>query len=108
MTSPKILELDKLTECIDHLREQESTKVILCHGVFDLLHLGHIKYFQESKSFGDLLIITVTPDEYVRRGPGRPIFSAQQRAESIAALSVVDYVAINCWSTAVKTINMLK
>ena len=40
-----------------------------CHGVFDLLHLGHIKHFENAKNFGDILIVTVTPDEYVKKGP---------------------------------------
>ena len=88
--------------------KEKSRKIILCHGVFDLLHLGHIKYFQEAKTFGDLLIVTVTPDEFVRKGPGRPVFNSEQRAEAIAALEVVDYVAINKWPIAVKTIELLQ
>jgi len=83
-------------------------RIVLCHGVFDLLHLGHIKYFQEAKSYGDVLIVTVTSDEYVRRGPGRPVFNAEHRAEAIAALDVVDYVAVNQWPTAIKTIELIK
>ena len=89
-------------------KNKRKKKIVLCHGVFDLLHLGHIKYFQKAKTFGDVLIVTITPDEFVRRGPGRPVFIAEQRAEAIAALKVVDYVAINKWPTAIKTIELIK
>ena len=103
----KISNLNILAE---NLKKEKSNgnRIVLCHGVFDLLHLGHIKYFQEAKTFGDLLLVTITPDKHVRRGPGRPVFNAEQRAEAIAALEVVDYVAINKWPIAVKTMELLK
>ena len=83
-------------------------KVILCHGVFDLLHIGHIKYFENAKTAGDILVVTVTPDRFVNKGPNRPAFPEQLRCDAIAALSVVDYVALNEWPTAVETIHLLK
>jgi rfaE bifunctional protein nucleotidyltransferase chain/domain len=107
LSNTKINNLNRLAEEIDEKKSNEQV-VIQCHGVFDLLHLGHIKYFQEAKSFGDILVVTVTPDEYVRRGPGRPVFTAEQRAEAIAALEVVDYVTVNQWSTAVRAIELIK
>lgn len=82
-------------------------KIVLCHGVFDLLHIGHIKYFEEAKSSGDILIVTITPDKYVNKGPHRPAFSENLRAESIASLECVDFVAINKWPTAIETIKTL-
>ena len=54
------------------------------------------------------MVVTVTKDEYVNKGPGRPIFNQMLRAESIAALACVDYVAINDWPTAVETIRLLR
>ena len=103
----KISNLNILAEDLKK-EKSKGNRIVLCHGVFDLLHLGHIKYFQEAKTFGDLLLVTITPDEHVRRGPGRPVFNVEQRAEAIAALEVVDYVAINKWPIAVKTIELLK
>lgn len=82
--------------------------VVLCHGCFDLMHPGHIKYFQSSKKMGDILAVTLSPDKYVDKGPGRPVFSQNLRAESIAALSCVDYVSINKWPTAEETLRLLK
>lgn len=69
--------------------------IVMCHGCFDVLHLGHVKYLQEAKRKGMTLIVTVTADQYVNKGESRPIFTAGQRAEMLAALKCVDYVAIN-------------
>ena len=103
----KIFNLDDLSVVIKELREQGKT-IVQCHGCFDLMHLGHIKYFQASKEMGDVLVVTVTPDKYVDKGSGRPAFSQNDRAESIAALECVDYVAINSWPTAEKTLRILR
>lgn len=103
----KIIDLDSLAAEIAKLR-QKGKKIVLCHGCFDLMHPGHIKHFQEAKKMGDVLIVTVTPDVYVDKGPGRPVFNQDLRAGSIAALGCVDYVAINKWPTAEETLKLLK
>ncbi len=103
----KIKTLDELADTIQVLKEEGNT-IVHCHGVFDLLHPGHIQHFEAAKGEGDILIVTVTRDEYVGKGPGRPVFNQRLRAESIASLQCVDYVAINEWSTAVETIKKLK
>lgn len=103
----KILNLDTLAEITIRARA-EGKKIIHCHGCFDLMHIGHIKYLQSAKRMGDVLIVTLTPDRYITRGPGRPVFSEVHRCESIAALDCVDYVAVNKWPTAVETIYLLK
>jgi rfaE bifunctional protein nucleotidyltransferase chain/domain len=103
----KILELEELAEKLRNLKS-EGKKIVLCHGCFDLMHPGHIKYFQASKKMGDILVVTVTPDVYVDKGSGRPVFNQNLRAESIAALECVDYVAINKWSTAEETLRLLR
>jgi len=105
--SQKIKTLDELAAILEELR-RGGKKVIHCHGVFDLIHPGHIRHFHAAKALGDTLVVTITPDKYVNKGPGRPVFSEALRAESIAALESVDYVAINLWPTAVETIKRLK
>ena len=95
----KIVSIEKL-EKIARRNKSKKKKIVLCHGVFDLLHVGHIKHFQEAKSLGDLLFVTLTPDEYVNKGPNRPAFTANLRLEAIAALVSCDYVAENKWPTA--------
>ena len=105
--SSKRLSLNRLSNIIKTLKV-EGKQVVHCHGVFDLLHIGHIKYFQEAKSLGDVLIVTITPDRFVNKGPNRPAFNEDLRAEAIAAVDIVDYVAINNGPTAIETIKVLK
>ncbi len=105
--SLKIKPLDELSEIVSHAKA-EGKRVIHCHGVFDLLHVGHIRHLMRARQEGDLLVVTVTPDAYVNKGPGRPAFFQQLRAESLAALECVDYVGINEWPTAVETIHRLR
>ncbi len=103
----KILKIEELAEKIAALKS-EGKKIAHCHGCFDLMHPGHIKYFQAAKKMGDILIVTVTPDIYVDKGPDRPVFNENLRAESIAALECVDFVAINQWPTACETLRLLR
>lgn len=103
----KILDIEVLAEKVRKLKS-EGRKVVQCHGCFDLMHPGHIKHFQEARSLGDVLIVTVTPDQYIDKGPGRPAFNQELRAESIAALECVNYVAINKWPTAEDTLRFLR
>jgi len=85
----------------------KGKKVVHCHGVFDLLHIGHIKHFEEAKSFGDVLVVTITPDEFVHKGPNRPAFTTALRLEALAALESIDFVSANEWPIAVDTIKMI-
>lgn len=103
----KVVDLDILVKEVRRLKS-EGKKIVLCHGCFDLMHPGHIKHFQEAKKMGDILIITVTPDVYVDKGPGRPVFNQGLRADSIAALECVDYVAINKWPTAEELLRFIR
>jgi rfaE bifunctional protein nucleotidyltransferase chain/domain len=70
-------------------------KIVLCHGVFDVIHAGHIQHLKGAKSYGDVLVVTLTPDEFVRKGPGRPIFNQQTRAAVMSAIQGVNFVAVN-------------
>lgn len=78
----------------EELRRQKK-RIILCHGVFDLIHPGHIRHFQEAKSLGDVLVVSVTAAQYVRKGPGRPYFNDELRMESLAAIECIDYVLLS-------------
>jgi rfaE bifunctional protein nucleotidyltransferase chain/domain len=103
----KIYDFNNLANKVNRLKS-EGNIIVHCHGCFDLMHPGHIKYFQAAKKMGDVLVVTISPDKYVDKGPGRPVFPQQLRAESIAALECVDYVAVNKWPTAENTIRLLK
>jgi len=103
----KMLEMEELAQKVYDLKAK-GKKIVHCHGCFDLMHIGHIKYFQAAKKMGDILVVTVTPDVYVDKGPDRPVFNQNLRADSIAALECVDYVAINKWPTADDTLRILR
>jgi len=103
----KIKTLEEAVDALAPLRKA-GRKIVHCHGVFDLLHIGHLRHLQGARQFGDLLVVTVTPDRFVNKGPGRPAFPEALRAEALAMLECVDLVAINRWPTAVETIRLLK
>ena len=103
----KVTPIEELAVIVKSHREA-GRRVVHCHGCFDLMHPGHIKYFQAAREMGDVLVVTVTPDRYVDKGPGRPVFSDKLRAESIAALACVDHVAINRWPTAEETLRLIR
>jgi rfaE bifunctional protein nucleotidyltransferase chain/domain len=107
MSEEKIVDLEELAKICQEEKEK-GKKIVHCHGCFDLLHPGHIRHFKAAKSFGDILIVTITQDKFVRKGPGRPVFNEQLRLESIASLEIVDYVALNKWETAIETLKLLK
>ncbi len=106
-TSSKIKRVDELAGTLATLRSG-GRKIVHCHGVFDLLHIGHIKHLEAARKLGDVLVVTLTPDRFVNKGPHRPAFPERLRAEALASLVCVDFVAINEWPTAVETIQRLK
>ena len=65
-------------------------KVVLCHGTFDLLHYGHILLFRVARGLGDKLIVTITGDKFMKKGPGRPVFNERQRRDWIMECRSVD------------------
>lgn len=103
----KIKQLKELSKIIAEHKSNDQ-KVVHCHGVFDLLHIGHIKHFEEAKTYGDILIVSITSDEFVNKGPGRPVFTTSLRLEALAALQSVDYVVANNLPTAEEIIKTLK
>jgi len=106
-SNSKVLPLQDLAGIVADL-QREGKVVVQCHGVFDLMHIGHIRHFESAKKLGDVLIVTVTPDRYVNKGPNRPVFTESHRAAAIGALACVDYVAINQWPMATDTIRLLR
>ena len=103
----KIGTLDELRRELPKLKRKKK-RVVLCHGVFDLLHLGHIRHLNSAKEFGDILVVTTTSDRFVKRGPGRPIFRQELRAETLANLEVVDFVAVADFPTAIESIQAVR
>ncbi len=94
MAAAKLRTLDELA-AIAAAARAAGKAVVLAHGVFDILHIGHKRHLEMGKRNGDVLIVTLTADDYVNKGPGRPIFAEKLRAEMLSALDVVDYVGIS-------------
>jgi D-beta-D-heptose 7-phosphate kinase/D-beta-D-heptose 1-phosphate adenosyltransferase len=94
------------------LRERQAAGavVVFTNGCFDLLHLGHVRYLQEARALGDILVVGVNSDASARKikGPGRPLVPQDERAEVLAALACVDYVTIFEEETAVPLVETLR
>ena len=103
----KMLSFSTLVNKVQELKGKGKI-IVQCHGVFDLLHLGHIRHFNLAKKEGDILIVTLTKDKHVKRGPGRPIFNEHLRAEALASLTITDYVCIVDSPAATESIKRLK
>ena len=90
-----VLKREELKELIQKLHNDNKT-VVMTNGCFDILHVGHVRYLQKTKSFADILVVLLNSDKSVRsiKGPERPINNQNDRAEILCALSCVDYVVL--------------
>ena len=91
----KILTPEKMLGERARLRSA-GVRLVFTNGVFDLLHVGHVRYLAHARALGDVLLVAINSDRSVRelKGPDRPIFNQAERAEILAALRYVDYVTI--------------
>lgn len=91
----KILSLEQMLGERQRLRSA-GARLVFTNGVFDLLHVGHVRYLAQARSLGDALIVAINSDRTVRelKGADRPIFDQTERAEIVAALRHVDYVTV--------------
>ncbi len=103
----KIINIKTLLTRLKNFRKK-NFKIIMCHGVFDILHSGHILHFQEAKSQGDILIVSVTADQFIRKGPNRPFFNTEQRMKMISELEIVDFVVESNELSAIKNLSILQ
>ena len=103
----KIKTLKQLIRTIEKLKKERKT-IVHCHGVFDLIHPGHIRHFTTAKKYGDILVVTITADRFVKKGPERPVFNQDLRCEVLAAIGVVDFVAVIEADSAVPAIKTIK
>ena len=91
----KILSTEQMLEERKRLRAA-GARLVFTNGVFDLLHVGHVRYLAQARALGDALLVAINSDRTVRelKGPNRPVFNQAERAEILAALRVVDYVVV--------------
>ena len=107
MTPNKVVPFDKAAALFERLRKR-GKKIVQCHGTFDLVHPGHVHHLEEARDLGDVMVVTVTSEKFVNKGPGRPFFNDQLRARSLAALSCVDYVVLIPYTAAVEAIDCVR
>lgn len=103
----KVLSPNMLADWADDQRAAGRT-IAHCHGVFDLLHPGHVVHLEEARALADVLVVTVTADHWVNKGPGRPFIDAEGRAKMLAALEVVDAVGISEFPSGLHMIEVIK
>ena len=103
----KIIKIADLNNLVALLKKK-GKKIVHCHGVFDLLHLGHFKHFQSAKKYGNILIVSVTPDKFVQKGFNRPYFKSEERMQSLSSVEAIDFVVLNNSVNAVDIIKKIK
>lgn len=109
MPKQKIKKIKGLKEIVGNLKKQNK-KIVTTNGVFDILHIGHIRYLKESKKLGDILIIAINSDNSVKKikDPRRPLNNENDRAEALASLECVDYVVIFNEENPIKILEEIK
>lgn len=94
MSQDKIIDIKDIGAVISRQKEQ-GKKIVFTNGCFDLLHVGHVRYLNEAKALGNILVVGLNADRSVSSiKPGRPVTPEDQRAEVLSALSAVDYVVL--------------
>ena len=101
----KIKNIDALTKI---RKERTDEKWVMAHGVFDLVHPGHIRHLRFAKEKGDILVVSITSDQNVDKGEDRPYINQELRSENLAALEIVDYVIIDDHKTPISVLKKLK
>lgn len=103
----KILKKTTFIKILNKLRDNKK-KIVLCHGVFDVVHYGHIQHFKSAKKLGDILIVSITKDQFIKKGIGRPIFTEIQRLKYLSELEIIDYLYICQTDSAADSIKIIK
>ena len=103
----KIVDLDELTSAVQAARTASKT-IVQCHGCFDIVHPGHIRYLEFARQQGDVLVVSLTGDSDISKGDQRPYIPQELRAENLAALMFVDYVYIDPNPTADQVLAKVK
>jgi rfaE bifunctional protein nucleotidyltransferase chain/domain len=95
-------------ESLVRAAQRAGETVALCHGCFDIVHPGHVRHLKQAAKLGDRLLVAITGDAMVGKGPGRPLIPQELRAENLAALDCVAWVTINTLPTAVELLDRIR
>ncbi|MCZ6654899.1 MAG: adenylyltransferase/cytidyltransferase family protein, partial [Planctomycetota bacterium] len=103
----KIVDGHALADAVAQVRT-DGRSIVLCHGCFDIVHPGHIRYLEFARKHGDLLIVSITSDAAIDKESDRPYIPEELRAENLAALSFVDLVYVDPNHTAEQVLQLIK
>jgi len=103
----KIVTVNELRKIINHAKKLKK-RIVLVHGVFDIIHLGHIEYFKEAKKYGDILIASVTSDQFVNKGFNKPYFKEADRCNFLSSIEMIDYIVLSQSPSSTFVINNVK
>jgi rfaE bifunctional protein nucleotidyltransferase chain/domain len=103
----KVVTINELQRIVNQAKKAKK-KIVLVHGVFDVIHLGHIEYFREAKSYGNILIASVTCDQFVNKGFNKPYFKETERCNFLSSIELIDYVVISQSHSSTFIINYVK
>ena len=105
----KIKERKKLSGIVEDLKAK-GKRIVFTNGCFDLLHVGHVRYLEQAKALGDILIVGINSDRSVQalKGPLRPILPVEDRAEILSGLGCIDYITVFDEPTPLELITLLK
>ena len=103
----KVISLKNISK-IRELYKKKKISTVLAHGVFDVLHVGHILYFKDAKKNNKKLIVSVTSDKFVNKGEGRPIFNIHERIKILAAIDCIDHIIVSNDYSAINIIKNLR
>ena len=107
MNKKKLVNLNEVNKILNKVR-QKNKKIVLCHGVFDFFHLGHLKYFKSAKNHGDYLVVSVTSDRFVRKGFNRPFYKENSRIELLSSIDLIDLIFVSDSHNGEKVIEKVK
>ena len=107
MVQNKIYINNSTLKKLENLKKQ-GKKIVLCHGSFDLVHPGHLNHFQEAKSYGDILIVTITADNFIKKNIHSPFYNQEIRRNFLQNLKIVDYVFIVKDKSAIPSLEKIK
>ena len=101
--------MQEIKVIVKEIKKQNKT-IVTCNGCFDILHIGHLKFLEEAKEQGDVLIVAINSDSSVKenKGPERPINTENNRAEALAALECVDYITVFNEKTPINLLEIIK
>ncbi len=99
---------EKITTTREIKKKHKKKKIVLANGVFDIFHIGHLWYLEAAKKLGDILVVSITSDRCVNKGPLRPFFTQNQRIQLLSSIELVDYIVINDNVSSIKLIKDLE